>query len=83
MVAKALGLGAARVVTLPACFLAGGQFCSTAFSLGSFSLWDGLSGRGPCVLKSEMKLIIDRSDKEVAYFFGSIRARLRGEFDFA
>lgn len=61
----------------------GGRFGSSGLSLCSYNLWGGLLGRGPCVLKPEVKLIVDRSDKEAAYFFGSIRARLGGEFDFA
>lgn len=49
--------------------------------LGSYSLWDGLLGA--CVLKCEVKLIVYKSDKGTGYFFGSVGARLRGEFDFA
>ena len=60
-----------------------GRFGNSGLSLGSYSLWHGLLGRGARVLKSEVKLMVDRSDEEVAYFFESIRARLGGEFDFA
>ena len=60
------------------CSFFGGHFGSNSLCLGSCNLWDGLLRRGSCVLKSEVELIIDRHDKKAAYFFSSIRARLRG-----